>query len=659
MKNFTIKLFVLCVALGSLSLNAQDKNVVQTRECATDEYNQLLLQTNPKMMGSDAFERELAPKVAAIKAQMASNPQRVLQFTIPVVVHVIHNGEPIGTGANISDAQVISQIQVLNEDFRRMIGTRGFNSNPVGADVEVEFCLAQQTPDGCITNGIDRIDMSSVSTTWSGPGGNTDSVLKPATIWDSSKYMNMWSVNFSSSTLLGFAQFPGGPANTDGVVSNYTYFGSNDAPGVNIPGVFNLGRTMTHEVGHYLGLYHTFEGGCTGSVDTAGDFCSDTPPVASANSNGSACVPNNSCSTDVPNLPDMIENYMDYTTDACMNIFTLDQKARVIAVLNGVNNNRPDTSNSNVCTPLAPVNNDVSIQVNSLNSNGACTGNFTPNVRVQNYGTTSLTSAILTYNVDGGSNSTFNWVGSLANGQFVNVELPAITVTSGGSHTYNISASSPNGSSDQRACNNSDALSFESTNSYPTTTEIRLNIIPDNYGAEIRWTFKSGNTTLYSGGPYTNGNTNPINQVFPVNPNNCYTFTITDSAGDGICCGFGIGSYTLKTDNNTTIRLGADYGASEVTQISTIALGVDEYFADGNVSLYPNPTSNQLTIKVGQTNDLPNGYEIYNMLGQSINKKEISTNADMTIDASALSNGMYFIRISKDNASVTLPFIKK
>jgi len=651
MKKITLKLLLVCLMLGGFSIQAQQVKSTNLPEpvdgfirCAADEYNSTLLENNPRMMGSDAYEQLMAPKIAAIKSQLQSGAQRALQFTIPVVVHVIHNGEAIGTGANISDAQVISQIQVLNEDFRRLAGSRGFNTDPDGADVEIEFCLAKRDPDGCITNGIDRVDMSAVSTSWSGPGGNTDSVLKPMTFWDASQYMNMWSVNFSDGSLLGYAQFPGGPANTDGVVSNYTYFGSNDAPGVSIPGNFNLGRTMTHEVGHYLNLFHTFQGGCGG-----GDQCADTPAVDSPNF---GCpTTHQSCGT-----LDMVRNYMDYTNDSCMNIFTNDQKARVLAVMNTTN--RPTTLTSDVCTELPDVSEDGSITIIGLTEGAACSGEQTPNIRLQNFGTATLTSATITYDVNGGTPSTYDWTGNLATNAFDDFTLPTFTAA-GGTNIFNVSVGNTNGGPDQRSCNDTDDVEFSGSSSYDDTTEVRLNIIPDNYGSEITWTFSDENGVLFSGGPYTDGNTTPVNATFPVTPDMCYTFVINDGYGDGICCNYGLGSYTLSTDDDTVIFTGGEYADSESTQISTFTLSVNDFFANNNLYIYPNPAGDQLNIKTGDANDLPTSYEIVNILGQSVTRKAIENNQDLSINTSSLSNGAYFIKITKDNSSVTLPFIKQ
>jgi hypothetical protein len=203
--------------------------------CATVEYEQFLQENNPKRLKDASFEEWLSPLVNKYKAARTNSKMAAIVLKIPVVVHVIHNGEAIGVAPNITDAQVQSQITVLNQDFRKMLGTRGYNSNPVGADVEIEFVLAKVDPNGNPTNGIDRVN--SGQSTWYDI--EIDETLKPATIWDPTQYMNMWSVKFTSVDVLGYAQFPdasglqgldatGGPAQTDGVVSSYDVFGSSD-----------------------------------------------------------------------------------------------------------------------------------------------------------------------------------------------------------------------------------------------------------------------------------------------------------------------------------------------------------------------------------------------------------------------------------------------
>ncbi|WP_053990795.1 M43 family zinc metalloprotease [Mangrovimonas sp. TPBH4] len=649
MKKTTFNLLLSACMVCSLAIKAQNNEVTEIRTCGTDDHNQQLLIKNPKMMGSKAYEAKMSPKIKVIKNRLNnSTAQRSLQYTIPVVVHVIHNGEPIGTGANISDAQVLSQIQVLNEDYRRMIGTNGYNTNPDGADVEIEFCLASRTPDGCITTGIDRIDMSTISTEWADPD-DIDAILKPTTIWDPSQYMNMWSVNFGNNGLLGYAQFPGGPANTDGVVSGYNYFGSNDADGVTITGAFNLGRTMTHEVGHYLGLYHTFEGGCSD-----GDFCDDTPAIAEENYG----CPTNADSCPVPTgFPDMVENYMDYTNDACMNVFTNDQKARILATLEN-SANRPNTTSSDACSSLASVDIDASIEIKNLDSN-ACSGETSASVRITNYGDLVLSSLEVEYGLNQALSNTYAWSGALDYGEFEDITLPTLTATGPGEHTFDVSITDVNNTNDLRECNNTSSYTFVNSASFSSTTQIHLTLVTDNYSYETDWEFRdSEGTLLYSGGNYTN-NSATFNYDFDVVPEECYTFLITDFAGDGLCCDYGFGSYELTADDDTVIVSGGEFGYSEETKISTFTLGTDDYFSTTNISLFPNPTSNQLNISLEDSNNLPESYEIFNILGQSILKKSISNHSDLSINSAAFSNGMYFIRISNKSKSITLPFVKK
>lgn len=264
-----------------------------------------------------AFDRlinnsELQDVEAIIQNGIQSLPKNHDIKIIPVVVHVFHEGG----SENISDAQIESQILVLNEDFGKLTGTNGDGN---GVDTEVRFRLAKIDPNGNCTNGVVRIKSSLTNhKTYERP------LLKEVSFWDNQKYLNIYIVKSIPGGTLGYSSFPGGPADEDGLVVRHNYFGTSGTA------ASSLGRTGTHEVGHWLGLYHTFNNGCGTDLCTDGDYVCDTPPVATANFN---CTPINSCSNDIPDLTDQIENYMDYTPESCSNMFTAGQADRILSSL--------------------------------------------------------------------------------------------------------------------------------------------------------------------------------------------------------------------------------------------------------------------------------------------------------------------------------------
>ncbi|MBT1700288.1 T9SS type A sorting domain-containing protein [Fulvivirgaceae bacterium PWU4] len=243
-------------------------------------------------------------------------------YRIPVVVHVIHLGEPLGQGSNIADAQIFEQIQTLNEDFRRRnadtIRTPAFFKG-VAADARIEFVLAKEDPDGRPTNGIVRVDAS-----------NAKEDVKKLSYWPAEDYMNVWVMDMGRGApyYAGSAQFPvsslpglesaSDDRLTDGVLLNYKFFGKGFETWDS-----SQGRTLTHETGHFLGLLHTWgNGGCSYT-----DYCEDTPGSGAASY---SCTETASCNGP---LRVMYENFMDYTSDACMNMFTRNQVMRMRTVL--------------------------------------------------------------------------------------------------------------------------------------------------------------------------------------------------------------------------------------------------------------------------------------------------------------------------------------
>lgn len=646
--------------------------------CATVEYEQYLQEKNPKRLKEAQFEAWLSPLVAKQKALRTSSKtaKSAVIITIPVVVHVIHNGEAIGTAPNITDAQVESQITVLNQDFRKMSGTPGFNSDPVGADLEIEFVLAKVDPNGNPTNGIERVNMGQPS--YAGRGTEIDLIVKPATIWDSTQYLNMWTFNISDD-ILGYAQFPdssglsgigtsNGASNTDGVISSFEVFGSSDFGGTFLLAApYDKGRTMSHEVGHFLGLRHIWGDG-TGDEATnkpdcvATDYCADTPQAGWENYD---------CDNVYDTCPaeagiDMVENYMDYTTDQCMNIFTQNQKDRIVTVMtNSPRRNSLKTSTKGNPIPLFANDAEVKIEKDYLSSTFSdCASLPTPtnkNVALTNRGTSALTSATINYSIAGGMNQTQTWTGSLAPNETTIITL--LNTASFG--ILNTSIGTTNGTTDQRVSNNTDTESFSPVNY--TFTDYVFTLQQDFWGDEITWEIKDATGAIkYSGGPYTSDSSETlplpakITQNWTLANNQCYTFTIYDSQGDGICCFGGDGFYNIKSTNGLiTIASGASYGDIENRHFTTNTLGTNTIEALSDIYLYPNPTKGIVNISVPSDFGLPNKLSVINGLGQIISQKEVSTATDLTVNTSSLSNGIYFITVAKDNQTKTLQFIKE
>ena len=240
---------VILLSVGFVTISAgQDR-------CGTVEYIKKLREKNLIRENDKKFEQWLSRRQQNIGSRISA----VSIFRIPVVVHVIHNGEAVGSGTNISDAQILSQIKVLNSDFKRLnadtINTPA-DFSPFAGKINMEFVLARQSPQGTATTGIVRVKGSKRQ--WSLDDNNT---LKALSYWPAENYLNIWVTDIAS-TIMGYAQFPVSDLPgledaednrlTDGVVLDYRIVGSSEDGSFNLTTSFNKGRTATHEVGHFL-----------------------------------------------------------------------------------------------------------------------------------------------------------------------------------------------------------------------------------------------------------------------------------------------------------------------------------------------------------------------------------------------------------------------
>jgi hypothetical protein len=411
--------------------------------------------------------------------------------TIPVVVHIVLPNPWL-----VTDADVQGQIDRLNLDFSGLNpdSTNDGTFTSLRGHSLMQFCLAKRTPGGQLTNGIER----RASSTGSNALLASDPIKFTASggldVWDPNSYLNLWvGVDVSGEGILGYAQFPGTtPANEDGVFLNIEAFGSSAC--YTIP-VYNKGRTGTHEVGHYFGLFHIWgdEAGCTGDdfarLSTAGSSVvlpanlanapgegntpldiGDTPNQAGATTSCPSGTSTDACSPLAPGK--LYQDYMDYTQDACYSMFTKKQVERMEWV---VNNARTGLITSLGCQPPAGTVSLDALPFQSVNPGGmeavgctittypsslGCASSFQPKVRIKNNGLTTMTSVTAGYRYDNGAAVSNSYVVNIPAGGTSVLTLPLLSGLTPGNHALKFFTSGPNSGVDQTPGNDTLVANF-------------------------------------------------------------------------------------------------------------------------------------------------------------------------------------------------------
>jgi hypothetical protein len=547
--------------------------------------------------------------------------------TIPVVVHVMHlPGTPVGTDENISDATIQAGIQHLNDAYRDVDvyapGPLFSNAGITDADMEIEFCLAVRDPSGNATTGINR-----VATTYSNlfrddiVSGTTtqDDALKALSFWDSNLYMNVWLVNeictASPGTgcgVAGYAYLASAHGQTyDGIVNEAFWWGSSP----------DNSKVHIHEVGHYLNLSHTFNdhdndgSSCeNNNCLTEGDFVCDTPPDAGTTAYD--CQSNqtaNTCSTDADdvsannpftsNVQDIYEDYMDYGYQDCQNTFTPGQKIRARAALFGV---RSSLLSSLGCTPVVAV--EANLSAVAFPNGSVCTTTFAPIITLTNNGTSNITSAVINFQIDGGTTVTFTWTGTLAAGTSTNVTLPNGTFSGTGTHNIYFTLGNINGSPDSYADNNEwcTTFSYNPINTFPYCENFSTGasnwsaVNPDN---SVTWNKTYNNSG--AGASCANGTTAFFNAYnYPTTGQDDYLVSpiIDLSNVGGMVLNFDVAHrfYGNPYIERLRVEISTDCGTTYVpttydkqgATLATVGTGTTEYFPTTGCSDWRNETVN-------------------------------------------------------------------
>lgn len=470
---------MLFFVLASFASTAQTLRPPLLERCGSTKYETLQLQLNPNRERNQQFENWIQQKLTTKRFENQRTQGTQSVYTIPVVVHVIHNGEAIGTGTNISDNQILSQIQAMNKDFQRL-NADAVNTPAefvgVAGSFDLEFVLAKQDPFGAPTTGINRVQ--GTKTVWT---ISDNATFKALSYWPAEDYLNIWVINIPS--YLGYAQFPvsslpgleDAPNDrlTDGVVIDYTVFGSNfEGLGTfALDSKYNRGRTCTHEVGHFFGLRHIWGdvSGCSGT-----DYVDDTPNQ-SANYVGQ-------CPTDTRTTcgsNDMYMNYMDYTNDACMNLYTQGQVARMTVVVEN-SPRRYSLLNSEGANDPPALANDLALTQINTPTVSICGGTFTPALAIQNIGTSTVTTARVQLKINGSVTETKDFALNLVNLASTTISFDPVTQNSG-TVNYEFEVLLVNGVADQRPENSLRTVSTTVPASTTLPVAEGFNTMPSNW----------------------------------------------------------------------------------------------------------------------------------------------------------------------------------
>ncbi|MFZ4796536.1 MAG: M43 family zinc metalloprotease [Bacteroidia bacterium] len=601
------------------SINSFAQSVVP---CFTDELYVKAIQEKPLLK----IEEERGNQIAREYANNFSLAKAGTVIYIPVVFHIIHKNST----ENITQAQINDCIRVLNEDFRKKTGTNGGTSTDTrSVDAEIEFRLAQVDPNGQPTDGVNRIYNATETI------DGTDAT-KQLIYWDSNKYFNIWVVNIinsssapSGSIILGYAQFPfsrNSKPSTDGIIVRADQLGN-----IGLGQTGQAGRTVTHEAGHWCGLYHPFQGGCVGGTSSScanqGDQICDTPPVA-ASTNGCP-TSQNSCTNDVPDLPDNVKNYMDYADGTCMNMYTAGQSVRMKSQMNTYRANIYSTSN---------------LSAAGINADGT----YKP-----------LTSAIIKapvlinfneqldrFEIDNFMNPTTGWKtnyqvgyndGSCMKFNAYDNGITSILNTRDAFHTSNIDITSLANPTltfkiahAKRLGGSADQINMFVSNNYGRTEILaKVYTVTDMETADVK-----------SDGPFV--------------PTAAQWKTLSLDLTD------------YKTYNNFRVRFEMQARRGNNTYIDDIKIGefsidVEELNTSFNISINPNPTNGMSNLTFTNISKSNININLYDLSGKFVknftNNNYAAGEHNIELNSSELAKGIYFIKVQQNEQSYTSKWI--
>jgi hypothetical protein len=387
-------------------------------------------------------------KVASLRSQNESARLGATVY-IPVVFHIVLPDPNI-----VTDEQIQAQLDTLNKDYFGMNGDSvkiPSYFKPLYGKSNIQFCLAQRTPDGDPTNGIERATTTQTDFSINDDGvkhrsaGGVDS-------WNTAKYYNIW-VGTLADNVLGYATFPDDLSTPDadqGVVIDY-----HSLPGGSYVN-YNGGKTLTHETGHYFNLYHIWGDDQNSSNTCSGtDYVDDTPNQSVSTAGCPSGIKTDNCTTGGNGI--MYHNYMDYTDDPCLVMFTSGQVDRMETALSVY---RSSLLSSNGCQPVVLNTYDAQLRAVNQPAQRLCSATFTPQITVKNKGSQALTSLQISTKIDNGAVTTFHWTGSVPTYSTATIDLNNLATTPG-IHTLTVYVFNPDNNADQELSNDTLQMNFQ------------------------------------------------------------------------------------------------------------------------------------------------------------------------------------------------------
>ncbi len=621
MRKFSTQILLVAILLWSTTAAFAEKSY---RKCASSEVLDRQLKADPAMKGRmdqiEQFTNIFIQNAATHKKANPNGNAVTATVTIPVVFHVVYNT----AAQNVSDAMIQNQLAVLNADYG---GTNtdianlpsAFSSIKAG-NTGIQFCLAQRDPSGNATTGIVRKSTTTTSFT------SDDKVKSSSTggdnAWDATKYLNIWICNLGGG-LLGYAQFPGGAASTDGVVILYSSLpGGSSAP-------YDKGRTMTHEVGHWLNLRHIW-----GDASCGNDLVSDTPTQSTSNY-GCPAFPHVTCSNG-PN-GDLFMNYMDYTDDACMYMFSAGQSTRMNALF-ASGGARVGLVTSQGCVPPSTTcGTPTGLASSSITSSGA-TVSWTAVSGATSYTLQYKTSAATTWTTVSGITTTSRALTGLAASTTYNYQVSA--TCSSGTSAY--SAASSFTTSGTTSCGVPAGLAASSITSS---------------GATVSWTAVSGATSYtlqYKTSAATtwttvSGITTTSRALTGLTASTTYNYKVSATCSSGTSAYSTAASFT--TTASSTVTYCAANGSNRTYEwIDLIKIGSISRTSATESGGYVN-TGLSTNLVIGSTNDTirfsagfaSTIYTEYWKIYVDFNKNGVFTDAgELVVSGSTTGSGTYY-----------------